>query len=58
MKMKNKNKNKQVVTIMIHIVDYPQQMTLTEGLSLKHPVSYRSLAFHIGWNYTYVLPFK
>ena len=47
-----------MVTIMIHIMDYPQQMTLTEGLSLKHPVSYRTLAFHIGWNYTYVLLFK
>jgi hypothetical protein len=56
MKM-NMNKNK-MVTIMIHIMDYPQQMTLTEGLSLKHPVSNRRLAFHIGWNYTYVLLFK
>ena len=48
-----------MVTITIHIMDFfPQQMTLTEGLSLKHPVSYRSLAFHIVWNYTYVLLFK
>jgi len=57
MKM-NTNKNKKMVTIMIHIMDFPHQMTLTEVLSLKHPVSYRSLAFHIGWNYTYVLLFK
>lgn len=58
MKVKNTNKNKRMVTIMIHIMDFPQQMTLTEGLSLKHTVSYRSLAFHIVWNYIYVLLFK
>lgn len=58
MKMKNTNKNMKTVTIIITIMDFPQQMTLTEGLSLKHPVSYRRLTFHIGWNYTYVLLFK
>jgi len=57
-KVKNTNKNKRMVKIMIHIMDFLQQMTLTEGLSLKHPVSYRSLAFHIGWNFIYVLLFK